>query len=289
MMSLCGCATSQSKVTRLVAADGFWVEIAEFLPEKSLVPEKDAAPVKAAETAPGPAPGPAPRPSRCVLILPPTGGANFIDKSYARGLSRRGAAVKILLRWAGQDEKSLELSLHQVLHERALRAIELTMESVPEAQQISLMGTSVGALFVAISASQYARPDRLLAIAGGVPIPEVIANSDHESMVKLRKDRFKKFGFNDRAEYESAIHEDFLLDPIDLEKDLVGKNLRSKKLGLIYFTDDETVPTKTQLQLLQLWQPQFKVALRAGHVWGIIKTWWSYQEDINDFLLGQEK
>lgn len=264
VMGLGACATPKSKVTRLEATDGFWVEIAEYSAVDNQVPE------------------------RSILILPPTGGANFIDKSYARGLSRRGAVVKILLGWSGQDEVSTALSLHQDLHERALRAIELTMESVPPTQKISLMGTSVGALFVAISASRYARPDRLLSIAGGVPIPEVIAESDHESMVKLRKQRTEEFGFKSGAEYEKAIHEVFTLDPLDLEKNLSGSRLRAKNLGVIYFTEDHTVPTKNQLQLFELWQPQFSVSLAAGHVWGILKTWWSHQDEINDFLLGLE-
>ena len=44
--------------------------------------------------------------TKSLLILPPTGGENFIDRSYAQDFSKLGYDVYILQSWTGMDERS---------------------------------------------------------------------------------------------------------------------------------------------------------------------------------------
>ena len=53
---------------------------------------------------------------KSLLILPPTGGENFVDRSYARQFTRAGYDVYIVREWTGMLEKSTDLEIHQRLY-----------------------------------------------------------------------------------------------------------------------------------------------------------------------------
>lgn len=211
--------------------------------------------------------------NRTVVIFPPTGGVNRIDRSYARQFAKAGAEAIVIVGYTGQSEKSLELSIHQRLHERAIRAYGVVEKNIPEDQKISVIGTSVGGLFASIVASQYERPDTVLVIAGGAPIPEIIAHSDEKALAKARKQRMKKFGFKDKQEYANAIREVFTLDPLNW-----ANGFQDKRLGLVILNEDTTVHTKYQRRLLEHWKTPHVLERDNSHFWGIVYTW-TYNSD----------
>jgi hypothetical protein len=76
-----------------------------------------------------------------ILILPPTGGSNVIDRLYAKTLRSAGFDVYILKHWTGDDEYSLELEIHQRLYEKAQKAIGKVLSDI-ETPFIGILGTS---------------------------------------------------------------------------------------------------------------------------------------------------
>lgn len=218
--------------------------------------------------------------NRAVIIMPPTGGVNYIDKRYAKGLAARGAHVKLISDWTTGKPKDIELSLHQDFHSRAVRAIGLVAESFPKDYEVSLLGTSVGGLFSAIAASRIDALDRVLVIGAGVPVPEVIVRSDQKAMDDLKKERFQKMGFPNDEAYLQALSAEFHIDPTELPM-----KFQAKKLGMVLITKDNTVPVKTQKQLQELWNPELLIEINTGHFWGIVRSWLFHQDKIEDFLV----
>ncbi|MBC7419771.1 MAG: hypothetical protein H7328_03495 [Bdellovibrio sp.] len=210
---------------------------------------------------------------KSLLIMPPTGGTNFIDRSYARRFSKSGYDVYILDGWSGMNEQATDLELHQRLYTNAQKAIRIVLDHI-KSPYIGLLGTSVGALHGAVAASTQDRINSVFIIVGGAPIAEVIITSDQKAMVELKKARKERYQFKTDEEYRLALDKAFQLEPMKL-----GNQYQNKALGMAIALEDETVPTMTQVQLKNFWKPTKVVNYTSGHFWGIIKTWW-YDEDI---------
>ena len=149
--------------------------------------------------------------TKSLLILPPTGGENYIDRSYARDFSKLGYDVYILQSWTGMDERSSDLEIHQRLYGRGQKAIELVLNQI-SSPYIGLLGTSVGALHAAIAASKQTKLNSVFIITGGAPIVDVIVSSDQKAMQELKKTRIERFGFKNTEENKVALESKRLND-----------------------------------------------------------------------------
>lgn len=218
--------------------------------------------------------------NKTVIIIPPTGGVNYIDRSYAKQLQKKGAEVIIVTSWSGDQENKTDLELHQRLHSRAMKAIGLVLQTIPTDQTISILGASLGGIYTSVAVELFDRIDKAFVIAAGVPIPEVIAVSTNSEMKELRNKRKKTMNFKTSKEYANAIHAVFNLDPLDLPN-----KHGDKKLGMIVLLKDKSVPTTNQLKLKEHWKPSYYKELNKSHFWGIVKTWWSYSDEVTDFLI----
>ena len=216
---------------------------------------------------------------RTVVIYPPTGGVTRLERSYAKQFAKRGATAIVLTNWTGLSESTLELSIHQTLHERAMKAFEVTMLNIPDTHSISVLGTSVGGIFTSLIAAMFDRPDRYLIIGAGAPVAEVISQSDQSDLAKARDQRYEKYGFSTEAEYAEELSKVFNLEPTEMSKPAEGV-----RLGAFVLTEDTTVPTHHQYKLAEHWQAQVW-EIEASHVWGIFRAWWSYSDEIADFLI----
>ncbi len=214
---------------------------------------------------------------KALIILPPTGGTNFIDRSYARRFSNEGYDVYLVEEWSGMNEQSTDLELHQRLYSGAQRAVSLVINEI-KSPYIGLLGTSVGALHGAVSAGMQDRLNSVFIITGGAPIAEIIITSDQKAMQELKKARQQRYGFKNDTEYRAALDKAFTLEPLAMSQHT------NKALGMAIATEDETVPTKTQNQLQAFWKPQKVISYSSDHFWGIIKTWWSTEGEIVEFF-----
>lgn len=213
-----------------------------------------------------------------VLILPPTGGENLLDRKYANELCEAGFDVFILKKWTGDDEYNTELSIHTRFYARAQKAIETVFAHV-ETPFIGILGTSVGALHTAVAVGVQPRLNAAFVITGGAPIADIIARSDQGAMEDVKKKRFKIYGFKNEEEYLAALDKVLPLDPFKNKIDY-----QQKSLGMIIATKDTTVPTEFQERLRQLWGTKVVYDFSSSHFMSILKSWYYHSEDIVKFF-----
>src|SRR5688500_14956213 len=91
---------------------------------------------------------------RSIILMPPTGGTNLIDRSYASTLCERGFDVYILEQWTGGSEyNELDLLIHEKHYHLAQKAIGLTIENIRSSRFIGILGTSAGGIHASIAMS----------------------------------------------------------------------------------------------------------------------------------------
>lgn len=216
---------------------------------------------------------------RSILLYPPTGGTNLIDRSHAKHLCAAGFDVYILNDWSGTNEKAFDLELHKRLYERARLATATVLTQV-KSPFIGMLGTSLGATFAAVMTNLFEEFDAVFVVVGGASMPSIIVHSDQKAMRELKTKRFQKYAFKSNEEYQSAIESVFPLNPL-----ITPPLYKKKTLGMIYSPVDTTVPGKDQLELKALWSPQTAIEVPSSHFMTIIKSWLVYQEDIVDFFI----
>ena len=209
---------------------------------------------------------------KSIIIVPPTGRTNYIDRKYAEQCCAAGFDAYVMDSWTGDIEKTIELEIHQRFYGNAQVAISHVLDQI-KSPYIGLMGTSVGGLHAAIAASYQDRLQAVFVIAGGIPIAEVIVDSDQKAMVNLRKDRQEKYGFKTGEENISAIQKVFEYEPMKLPP-----KYKEKDLGVSVGLKDDTVPTATQTKLEEFWKPQ------NSHFWTIVKTWLFKSSEVLEFF-----
>lgn len=215
---------------------------------------------------------------KSILIMPPTGGVNFLDRSYAKTFCENGFDVYVLKKWRDDDEYNLELEIHDRFYSRAQKALDLTVAQI-QTPFIGILGTSVGALHTAIAMGRIEKINAAFIITGGSSIAEIIATSDQDVMVDARTKRFEKYKFKTDSEYIQALEKILPFEPLKLPPLFKGKYL-----GMVVATEDTTVPAKNQLQLQELWQPQVVLSLKANHMFSIIKTWFWHKSEVVQFF-----
>ncbi len=215
---------------------------------------------------------------KSLLIFAPTGGTNYIDRSYAKRFCSEGYDVYIMNSWTGDHESFIDLEVHQALYTRAQKAISLTLDQV-KTDFVGLLGTSVGGLHAAVSASTQDRLNAVFVITAGAPITEVIVNSDQDAMVLAKQKRYVKYGFKSDADYLEALNKKFNMEPM-----LLGDGYKKKQLGMMIATEDTTVPISYQRQLQKFWNPRVTLTYDNNHFWTIVKTWLFETEKLLEFF-----
>lgn len=214
---------------------------------------------------------------KSIILMPPTGGTNSIDRSYAKNLCQSGFDVYIIEHWTGEAEFSLDLLIHERHYSRAQKAIGITIENI-KSKFIGILGTSVGAIYTSVAMSLHDKLNAAFVIVGGADVPEIIATSDQDILVKVRDERFKLSGYKNNEEYIRAISEVF---PYKVSQ--LPSLYKGKKLGMVIADADTTVPTATQNYLRDLWQPQVVYNYSGNHLTVILKTW-RHRDDIVEFF-----
>ena len=216
---------------------------------------------------------------KSLLIMPPTGGTNYIDSSYAREFCADGYDVFVANSWTDDTGKSTDLEIHQGFYSRMLNAVELILAE-NKSPFVGVLGTSLGGLYAAVATSKIERFDAVFTIVAGIPITEVIVNSDQPAMRNLANARREKYGFANDQDYLTGLEKAFTLEPIEQKNNFhIGKDL-----GVVIAENDTTVPTKQQHQLRDFWKPQKLISLETSHFWGIVRTWLFHDDEIVEFF-----
>lgn len=214
---------------------------------------------------------------KSILIIPPTGGTNFIDRSYAKSFCENGYDAYILNRWSDDDEYSLDMQIHERFYSRAQKAIALTLSQI-NSKFIGVLGTSVGAIHAVNALHRFSKINAAFLIVGGGPIPEVIANSDQEDLAQARKKRFNLYGFKNIKEYTQALRKNITFNSIQKS---ANSNLQ---IGMVIASEDTTVPSKNQIELQNILAPKYILQISGNHLFAILKTWLCFKNDIMKFF-----
>lgn len=216
--------------------------------------------------------------SKSLIIMPPTGGTNIVDRSYAKKFCRAGYEVYIINGWMKDQETRSDLDIHQSFYSKAQRAINYVTDEI-KTPFIGMMGTSVGALHASVASATNPKLDAVFVIVGGTPIAEVIVTSDQKAMTDLKATRKKRFGFKNDQENIEAIGKVFHLEPMSQ-----GELFKQKALGMAIADNDSTVSTLTQNKLREFWKPKTVIEISGGHFWGIVKMWLLHSHQILEFF-----
>jgi len=216
--------------------------------------------------------------AKTILIIPPTGGTNVLDRKYADTLCEQGFDVLILHHWTNDNEFSMDLEIHKRFYQRSQRAIGIVLNNI-KTPFVGILGTSVGAIHAAVAVHRYDKINAAFLITGGAPISEVTANSDQEVLQNVRQKRFAMMGFKSQKEYVEALDEVLPMDPFNSPHLDPGK-----KLAMVIAPQDTTVPGANQQALRRLWKPQWVLELSGNHFLAILKTWLFHRDEMVQFF-----
>jgi hypothetical protein len=217
-----------------------------------------------------------------VIILPPTGGVNILDRAYANELCSSGISVALISGWEHQNESSLDFSMHTNGALRALAAarhvIEFLQTEYPTS--IGILGTSIGAIAGTLVMGFDTRVSSGVFIVGSARFADVIAESDETGASSLRLKRMKALGLNTVEEYRQAVRKAVVIEP----SSFIGYT--GKKRALVLSADaDTTVASQYQFELADLLQAETHIRLRGNHLQGIKDSFWLHRKDILNFFL----
>jgi dienelactone hydrolase len=216
---------------------------------------------------------------KSLIIMPPTGGVNFIDKRYANEFCSAGYHVYVIKSWTNPNKSSdIGLERHQRDHERAQASISKVIAEI-QTPFIGLLGTSLGGMYAAVAANYQDKINAVFLIVAGAPVTEVIVKSDQDVMQELLKRRKEKFGYKTDDEYLQALERAFFLEPMKL-----GEKYKTKDIGMVIATQDEKVPTKNQKALADFFKPKKVITYESSHLWGIVKPWLFSSDEIIEFF-----
>lgn len=176
-----------------------------------------------------------------IFIFPPTGGENIIDRLYARDLALLGYEVFILKKWSGYELEGYKYELHNVFYGSAQRALE-KVQKLASTKNMSILGTSVGALHASIAMTSNPNIKSGFLIVGGLPIPELIVHSKQQAMVDLKKKRYDFYGLRNDTQYVAELSLIFEFEPTKQKINF----LKGKKIAAIVSKNDDLVPYKNQ-------------------------------------------
>lgn len=233
-----------------------------------------------------------------VIIIPPTGKTNLLDKAYAWLLCRKGKTVWILNDWSLYDEKVFDFGTHDRATLRAVHAsrglIQIIREKFPQ-HRLSILGTSLGALYASFLLP-LEDPDSAAILLSGSPMWQIIDTSDQEGLVHKREVRMKDYGIT-REKYSEILSKNVVLSP---EKISEKRNLLPNKpsqtpsshpILLILSEGDTTVATVNQWDFANHLKKSEKnleiVRLKNGHFFSILESFIFYRNQIFGTLLSR--
>lgn len=217
--------------------------------------------------------------SRAVLILPPTGGKNRLDEQYAERLCERGIEAWILTAW-DTDQPDYSLKENVLSHDQAgLRGISAVRQIVTQMPgTLGILGTSAGGILAAVALAVEPRFTTGVLIAAGADLPEIVANSDLQTLRDLREQRMRDYHLT-ADQYKQFLRENVLLDP-----KWFGQELQAKKIGMIFATQDHTVPYQQQLYLRDISHASEITSFDDDHVNTIVQTGLLIPHQVLDFF-----
>lgn len=215
-----------------------------------------------------------------VIILPPIGGVTTLEVKYARKICKRGTAAYVFNTWSDDMEESVEdLAVHYRGTLRGLHAVESFLNF--SNKETRILGTSLGGVYAGIAAGKFDHIKKVVIIASGTNLSQIMATSSLPGLVELKNKRFKYFAFKNEKDYAYAIKKQ-----LPIEAQTYKDNFAGKELLFIKTNGDSVIAPKYQDELIRLFDKGRKSIYNTkyGHKKGIIMAFLRRSKLISNFL-----
>lgn len=212
-----------------------------------------------------------------VIMLPPTGGKNFLDKKMANTFCDQDISAIILENDFANivyqaDHELLPPEDHELSYHRAVAGIKTAMALIDEDahldfSRMGLFGVSLGGIIGSFAmATQPDLAAGYFVVAGG-DVPAILTESRQDEVSRIRRKRMNEQGFTTTAEYENFLRTHITLDPIDLASTMLPETIY-----MVIARRDANVPTQYQEALhLAFGEPEADYS-NSGHVDAVLDT-----------------
>jgi hypothetical protein len=225
----------------------------------------------------------APGSRRAVIIMPPTGGENVIDQSYANMLCSRGIRAVIVRSFELFPEDGVDLKMYDIEALRSLAAIRQTAEYLERTgtTSIGLLGTSLGAVQGAFGVMVDDRINTATLIVGGLGLARIAAASEEPAQAELRRIRMDMWNLN-QDQYLEKLMRSIHVDAVPYSDD--PTLAQRKKVLSIVAVGDTYVPTETQMRLYNVWGRQPLITMKRGHISTVMRSAFLHAMEIYSFF-----
>lgn len=216
---------------------------------------------------------------KALLVLPPTGGKNIIDKGYASLFCKGGYTVYIMEHWTGDDEYSEDLKIHERYQNRFQKAVSLMLQAIGE-RKIGVLGASAGAINFSVTMNipkEINKVTAFMGIVSGGPLCKVIAHTEEKALKLVREKRMENLNINNIEDYENKICS-------NLDWQIAEEKPKHLKVGLIIATEDKTILTKHQEFQAAALNPELLIKVEADHRDAIIRSFLFERNRIKAFI-----
>ncbi len=205
---------------------------------------------------------------RSVLIVPPSGGVNQLDYTYGEMLCAKGIEAWVITEWDRGVKDYIGLTLDIESHDTValshLVALRQIVQHMPG--RAGILGTSAGGKLAAVALAVEPRLQAGVLVAAGADLPQILANSNLQTLRELRDLRMQTFNWS-FAQYAAELREKVIIDPLWFAADL-----RAKQVGTVIAFRDRTVPSRNQLLLEEISQAKRITDYNDDHTAAIVKA-----------------
>lgn len=218
-----------------------------------------------------------------IIIIPPTGGSNILDRSLKSSLCDLNFTVAILDNLHLEfDNIKEDLNIHDQYSIKFLKALHLVIKA--EKRKTILIGASLGGVFASLAFSRnHSLFDDLIIgaviVAAGGPLHEIVASSQLPKLKALFERRKRAGMVSQHADYSYLLMDSIELDNIKWSQ----PQYRSELLFIITMQDD-VMPVLNQRKLLEAFGNPKHYALNMGHLMGISYAYIFMVSDISEFI-----
>lgn len=207
-----------------------------------------------------------------VITFPPAGGATVVERDVAEALCETGMTTFITESdIAGIDQRVLpepaDLNQSMVKAVAYVKGVHQWAQGREDldATKFGVFGASLGGILSAFTMSVVPQVRAGYIAVAGANLPEILANSNQEQVLKLRKYHMGQYQLATPLEYQLFMEATLDYDILDF-----AENIDPSRIFMVTSRKDTKVPTKNQNELWEAFGRPVRSVWRFGHFWTIV-------------------
>lgn len=213
-----------------------------------------------------------------MVVMPPTGGENALDRAQANNFCEAGYLTHVLTEWPEIEYEYNDVRMHDATGFRIQDTFHSLISS--DNRPVGILGTSLGGILSTSIIPLEPRVAAAVFVVTGVDLPYIISRSDQRYVKAQRKARMKEYKLKTTDEYEALMAQEIHHDP----KDALAVAIDLPPSLHIIAMKDTTVPTVSQEALAELFPNPEIIRMKGGHISTVILSTTSKNDEILDFV-----